>query len=83
MVAILFTAETVPQFEKIVDLIGGSTMTLMVFVMPPAFYIKLCSQKNPNWPQRFELNFRLFCIELYFCFRAEIYRNWPKYFSYK
>ncbi len=53
MASLIFTAETVPTFGKILDLIGGSTVTLMAFIMPPAFYFKLCSDRSERWPQRY------------------------------
>ncbi|XP_013789686.2 amino acid transporter AVT1J-like [Limulus polyphemus] len=52
MVAILFVAESVPHFGKILNLIGGSTITMMTFVFPPMFYMLLCHQKQPHWPER-------------------------------
>ncbi|XP_076333571.1 uncharacterized protein LOC143237823 isoform X2 [Tachypleus tridentatus] len=52
MAAILFVAESVPHFGKILNLIGGSTITMMTFVFPPMFYMLLCRQKQPHWPER-------------------------------
>jgi vesicular inhibitory amino acid transporter len=52
MILLIFTAESIPSFGRILDLIGGSTVTLMAFIMPPLFYFKLCSQTNGNWQQR-------------------------------
>ncbi|XP_017780132.1 PREDICTED: amino acid transporter ANTL1-like isoform X2 [Nicrophorus vespilloides] len=53
---IIFTmvviGETIPRFGKILSLVGGSTITLLTFVFPPYFYMKLCGQKNPLWPER-------------------------------
>lgn len=44
---------TVPDFGKILSLVGGSTITLMTFVLPPYFYMRLCDQKNTGgWPDR-------------------------------
>ncbi|KAL3882286.1 hypothetical protein ACJMK2_028648 [Sinanodonta woodiana] len=39
---IVFVAETIPHFGLILSLIGGSTTTLLVFILPPLFYLKLC-----------------------------------------
>ncbi|KAK3578875.1 hypothetical protein CHS0354_010235 [Potamilus streckersoni] len=39
---IVFVAETIPHFGLILSLIGGSTSTLLVFILPPLFYLKLC-----------------------------------------
>ncbi|KAK7065257.1 hypothetical protein SK128_001565 [Halocaridina rubra] len=40
---------TVPNFSKILNLIGGSLITLCTFVFPPIMYIKLMDMKGP-WP---------------------------------
>ncbi|XP_071531714.1 uncharacterized protein [Panulirus ornatus] len=42
----------VPDFGKILNLIGGSTITICSFVLPPLMYAKLVDVKNPNWPKR-------------------------------
>ncbi|KAG7173281.1 Amino acid transporter AVT1C-like 1 [Homarus americanus] len=43
----------VPDFGKILNLIGGSTVTLCSFILPPLMYMKLVDDKsNPSWPQR-------------------------------
>ena len=39
---VLIIAYTIPHFDKIMNLIGGSTMTLLTFIFPPLFYICLC-----------------------------------------
>ncbi|XP_054154352.1 uncharacterized protein LOC128952915 [Oppia nitens] len=54
MALVCFTALSVPQFGKILSLIGGSSVTLMTFVLPPIFYLSLVSQQNQNkeWPKR-------------------------------
>ena len=51
---LLFIAETVPSFGSILDLVGASTVTLLTFVFPPLFYMRLCDQsnQNKNWIQR-------------------------------
>eukprot|EP00095_Tigriopus_kingsejongensis_P004547 maker-scaffold893_size84343-snap-gene-0.22 protein:Tk04547 transcript:maker-scaffold893_size84343-snap-gene-0.22-mRNA-1 annotation:"proton-coupled amino acid transporter 4" len=38
---LLFIAETVPSFGSILDLVGASTVTLLTFVFPPYFYMRL------------------------------------------
>ena len=37
------------------DLVGGSTVTLLTFVFPPFFYMKLVdmSSSNPKWKLRY------------------------------
>lgn len=52
MLVMVFVGETIPRFGKILSLVGGSTVTLLTFVFPPYFYMKLCSQKDPAWPER-------------------------------
>ena len=41
MGVLLFLGETLPNFGAILDLIGGSTVTLLTFVFPPIFYLLL------------------------------------------
>ena len=51
---LLFLAETVPSFGSILNLIGASTVTLLTFVFPPLFYMRLvdASSSNKEWVQR-------------------------------
>jgi len=51
---LLFIAETIPSFGSILDFVGASTVTLLTFVFPPYFYMRLCdkSSENPEWTQR-------------------------------
>ena len=48
-------AETVPKFGSLLDVVGGSTVTMLTFVCPPYFYMKLCDQSkdNKDWIQRY------------------------------
>ena len=58
VLVLLAIAETVPNFGSILDLVGGSTVTMLTFVCPPYFYMKLCDQsfseegKKENWIER-------------------------------
>lgn len=54
VVVLLFIAETVPSFGSILDLVGGSTVTLLTFVFPPYFYMRLVdsSYRYKDCPQR-------------------------------
>lgn len=52
VIVMVFVGETIPQFGYILSLVGGSTITLVTFVLPPFFYMKLCSQKSLLWPER-------------------------------
>ena len=51
---LLFIAETIPNFGSILDLVGSCSVTLLTFVFPPFFYMKLCdsSSENKEWTQR-------------------------------
>lgn len=46
---IIFTGLSVPKFGKILNLVGGSTVAMTTFIMPPIFYIALMNQKDPTW----------------------------------
>nr|XP_023011561.1 amino acid transporter AVT1A-like [Leptinotarsa decemlineata] len=52
MAMVILVGETVPQFGKILSLIGGSTITLLTFVFPPYFYMKLSDMESQDWPRR-------------------------------
>ncbi|XP_042857114.1 amino acid transporter AVT1J-like [Penaeus japonicus] len=43
---IVLMAVSVPDFGKILNLIGGSSVTIESFVLPPLCYLKLCSTKD-------------------------------------
>jgi vesicular inhibitory amino acid transporter len=50
----VFVGESIPEFGKILSLVGGSTITLLTFVLPSFFYMRLCDQeKQPNWPEKY------------------------------
>ncbi|CAB3361564.1 Hypothetical predicted protein [Cloeon dipterum] len=49
ILGMVLMAESIPQFGKILSLVGGSTITLLTFVLPPLCYMKLCDQIGP-WP---------------------------------
>ncbi|KAL3882288.1 hypothetical protein ACJMK2_028650 [Sinanodonta woodiana] len=53
VICVLFVAETVPHFGAILSLVGGSTTTLLAYVCPSLFYLKLCKMKptepGENW----------------------------------
>jgi len=48
MVLNVLIGETVPSFGKILNLIGGSGLTLMTFILPPILYLKLTSMTSPE-----------------------------------
>ena len=54
MACLLFIAETVPSFGAILDLIGASTVTLLTFIFPPYFYMRLAdaSLDKKEWLDR-------------------------------
>jgi hypothetical protein len=39
---VLFIAESIPHFGSILSLVGGLTTTLLSYVFPCLFYMKLC-----------------------------------------
>lgn len=45
---------SLPDFGLILNLIGGSSLTLCSFLFPAFFYMKLVKDSNQNkeWPQR-------------------------------
>jgi len=51
---LLFIAESIPSFGAILQLIGASTVTLLTFIFPPLFYMRLvdASTNNKEWIQR-------------------------------
>ncbi|XP_063603527.1 uncharacterized protein LOC134779357 [Penaeus indicus] len=55
----------VPDFGLILNLIGGSCITMNTFIFPPLMYMKLMDQKDPNWPERnLPLWERVYLIEI-------------------
>lgn len=42
VVSVIFVAESVPHFGAILSLVGGSTTTLLSYILPCLFYLKLC-----------------------------------------
>lgn len=53
LLLVAFIGETFPNFGQILDLIGGSSISMMAFVFPPIFYAKLCHDRsNHEWPIR-------------------------------
>ena len=57
VLCLLFIAESVPSFGAILDLVGASTVTLLTFVFPPFFYMRLSDASignNHGWPERWE-----------------------------
>ncbi|XP_021379846.1 amino acid transporter ANTL2-like [Mizuhopecten yessoensis] len=45
VVSILFVAETLPTFNDILSLMGGSSMIIIAFVCPPLFHMKMVKMK--------------------------------------
>ncbi|CAD5220296.1 unnamed protein product [Bursaphelenchus okinawaensis] len=48
MIAVVFVAESVPNFGPLLDLVGGSTMTLTGLVCPCLFYLRLNASNAKN-----------------------------------
>ncbi|GBN38749.1 Amino acid transporter AVT1E [Araneus ventricosus] len=53
MLLIVFMAQSVPKFGKVLSLVGGSAITLTASVFPCIFYYRLCSLTQPDWPERY------------------------------
>eukprot|EP00090_Calanus_glacialis_P011434 TRINITY_DN19839_c0_g1_i1.p1 TRINITY_DN19839_c0_g1~~TRINITY_DN19839_c0_g1_i1.p1 ORF type:complete len:480 (-),score=75.15 TRINITY_DN19839_c0_g1_i1:74-1303(-) len=69
VLCLLFIAETVPSFSSILDLVGASTVTLLTFVFPPLFYMRLADASigRKEWVQRrLPLWERIYCWTLIF-----------------
>jgi len=67
VLGLLFVAESVPSFGSILNLVGGSTVTLLTFVFPPFFYMKLsdASIGVKGWKERkLPLWERIYCWTL-------------------
>lgn len=65
IMGMILVGEIIPKFGKILSLVGGSTITLLTFVFPPLFYMRLCSMKNPLWPERkIPLHIKVYLWEL-------------------
>lgn len=48
VLAVLFVSESVPHFGTILSLVGGSATTLLAYVFPCVFYMKLCRDVNED-----------------------------------
>lgn len=46
VIVVIFVAESVPHFGAILSLIGGSTTTLLSYILPCVFYLKLAKGSN-------------------------------------
>lgn len=67
VVIMIAIGESIPQFGKILSLIGGSTITLLTFVFPPYFYMKLCAKISDDWELRhIPLHEKIYMWELIF-----------------
>jgi len=64
VLVLLFIAETIPSFGNILGLVGASTVTMLTFVCPPYFYLRLIdsSTDNKEWtPKEIPLWERIYC----------------------
>ena len=48
MGVLVFLGELIPDFVKILDLLGSTTIALMTFILPPFFYLRLCGMEDPD-----------------------------------
>lgn len=51
--SMVFVALTIPKFDKILQLVGGATVSTTSFMFPPIFYLSLVRQTHASWPKRF------------------------------
>ncbi|UYV83376.1 hypothetical protein LAZ67_23000819 [Cordylochernes scorpioides] len=64
LLVVVFAAESIPHFGKILNLIGGSTIALMTYVFPPIFYICLSRMEGPWQPRRIPKYQLVFLVEI-------------------
>uniref|UniRef100_A0A023F831 Putative amino acid transporter n=1 Tax=Triatoma infestans TaxID=30076 RepID=A0A023F831_TRIIF len=65
VLVMVIIGESIPHFDKILALVGGSTVSLLTFVLPNLFYMKLCDQETPGWKKRtIPFHMRVFMWEL-------------------
>jgi len=60
VLVLLLLSLTLPSFGAILDLIGATTITLLNFIFPPFFYLRL-ADKNSEKRGRVSLGVRLYC----------------------
>ena len=64
---LLFVAESIPSFGTLLDVVGASTVTMLTFVCPPFFYMKLCDQSlDNNRPKDWPLEWKRYVHTMYF-----------------
>lgn len=56
MIAVVIVAETIPNFGVLLDLVGGSTITLMALIFPALFNLYLCAARKKYGPILAEQN---------------------------
>ncbi|CAL1274020.1 unnamed protein product [Larinioides sclopetarius] len=61
---ILVVAYTIPHFDKILNLIGGSTMTLLSFILPPLFYLLLVKKGLTDTKSDIPIHERIFMYQI-------------------
>ncbi|XP_045602127.2 uncharacterized protein [Procambarus clarkii] len=53
LLVVMLVSLAVPEFSKILDFVGGSTVALLSFVLPPLCYLRLCAvQGHDGLPLR-------------------------------
>ena len=63
---LLFVAESIPSFGTLLDVVGASTVTMLTFVCPPFFYMKLCDQSlDNNRPKDWPLEWKRYVHTMY------------------
>ncbi|KAL4237138.1 hypothetical protein ACF0H5_005518 [Mactra antiquata] len=66
MALVMFVAASVPHFSSILSLVGGSTISILAFICPPLFYIKLCRGDEKHSPRYIPLYIKVLLYEIVF-----------------
>ena len=48
MAALLFIAMTIPTFDSVLALVGGSAIITLTYILPPIIYLICTNNANPD-----------------------------------
>ena len=48
LLVVIIIGESVPDFGQIMDLVGGTAVAMLTFILPPIFYLKLRTPDPEN-----------------------------------
>ncbi|XP_060597359.1 uncharacterized protein LOC132751223 [Ruditapes philippinarum] len=66
MASALFVVASVPHFSSILSLVGGSTISILAFICPCLFYLKLCRGDKDREPVHIPLHTKVLLYEIIF-----------------